>query len=66
MHPCAGARGGSAIGLRRFDRIGDLMQAADLAAGLGADVISMSWGEQEHPGQSELERVFAYIHRQHL
>ena len=40
------------------DRIGDLMQAADLAAGLGADVISMSWGEQEHPGQSELERVF--------
>lgn len=40
------------------DRIGDLMQAADLAAGLGADVISMSWGEQERPGQSELERVF--------
>lgn len=39
-------------------RIGDLMQAVDLAAGMGADIVSMSWGVEERFGQSALERIF--------
>ena len=40
------------------DRIGDLMQGVDTAAEMGADVVSMSWGERERPGQEKLEQIF--------
>ena len=40
------------------DRIGDLIQAVDRALVLGADVVSMSWGEDEFPGETALDRVF--------
>ncbi|MDD2955294.1 MAG: S53 family peptidase [Oscillospiraceae bacterium] len=40
-------------------RIEDLMQAAAYAASAGADVVSMSWGQDEFSGETQWERVFS-------
>ena len=36
----------------------DLMRAVERAASFGADVVSMSWGEDEFPEETDLNRVF--------